>query len=891
MSEIAATFSSRASKGIGSQVADWSAGDFSFHLYHSLFISTSGDIIATGSDSSGCVVNVDGLSGKKFACAGTYTSIVQNADNSFTHYGSNTTYGGQTAVDNWDGISGVDLMAIGHSWAGIILSDGTVDIIGLHTDTGWNSITGAKDIIGGEYHYFVVRGDGTVYADLLPGKTNYGDVLTCVSSWTNIEKISGNNYSTFGIETDGTLHKDSFNSTVIPTAWQSYGDIIDLAATYEMLLIVRTDGTVESAGTDSDGIFAAVATWTDIVRIEMCYVTFSIIGLKSDGSFVSAGSNNYNQIDVGGIDIYPKILGASTANSAYVEGVQTRPASMYTDHAIMINRDGTCVGCGNSANSQIAVSGWAGIIQVTTADGISAGLQDDLTVVVTGLDRGPGALTVPPTWTDIVFITSGYQDIIGVDSNGDCYWAGVDGYNQLSDMISANGFSDIIEVAASRYFTVGLKSDGTCVFGGTDVYGVKASVEAWTDIIHIEAGLYNCAGVDSSGNAFLVGNDPYSDNARVSALTDVSRLTVDGTAATWTAALADGSCVNGGHPSFRSTISAWSGVTYIATAYFFSWGLSPSKDRCYSSNSDYGNTAGPCMEALTGLSDPDYILQTVYLADPFIQTYSPGLANEPPAYAQTFTHVINTSRGAFREPFSAETLVLSSLPGSFSVLIEQELPSFTATASLHELFYGGFVGTKINSQTIGAAEITYNMVSAETHKANGIIGVGFSFKSRNFYPSRITDCYLEDSNGLSISPLSITIQYSGRSDTTYAIFPLPYDDGKLFEALAIPPIDIKSGGDIIFSFSNYFSDDYIGGNSQAFILTCRGFDTMRLPASVSTPVPIDKKIFTGSEAIIIAGAFDIVPGDVVTAGDNSPITVSAASIIINNKEPRSIIYG
>ena len=87
-------------------------------------------------------------------------------------------------------------------------------------------------------------------------------------------------------------------------------------------------------------------------------------------------------------------------------------------------------------------------------------------------------------------ISAGYSHTVGLKSDGTVVAVG-DNYNGRCDV---EGWTDIVDISATRYLTVGLKSDGTVVVAGDRNYAKE-----WTDIVDISAGNYHIAGLKSDG--------------------------------------------------------------------------------------------------------------------------------------------------------------------------------------------------------------------------------------------------------------------------------------------------------------------------------------------------------------------------------------------------------
>ncbi len=89
------------------------------------------------------------------------------------------------------------------------------------------------------------------------------------------------------------------------------------------------------------------------------------VGLKTDGTVVAVGLNNYGQCNVGG-------------------WTDIRQVSAGLVHTVGLKTDGMVVAMGASANGECNVGGWTDIVQVSAGGDHTVGLKTDGTVVAVG---------------------------------------------------------------------------------------------------------------------------------------------------------------------------------------------------------------------------------------------------------------------------------------------------------------------------------------------------------------------------------------------------------------------------------------------------------------------------------------------------------------------------
>jgi len=570
---------------------------------------------------------------------------------------------------------------------------------------------------------------------------------------------------------------------------------------------------------------------------------------------------------------------------------------MWKNHLVAINLDGSCVGCGATDNNQIAVNGWSDIFQLATADRLTVGLKEDGTCVTTGLNWGSEATSVPPTWSNIIFIACGNQSVFGVDTNGDIFACGQDsGQGEVTDATAVNGFVDLIEVAAGQYHSIGLKADGTCVVAGGSVDSIKTTVEAWTGIVHVESQGRIAVGVKGDGTAVYAGKDTYGTKAHLESLTNVARVFVDQAYQDWIAVHNDGTTSNDGHPNFTNSTSGWTDVEWAAAAQFWWWGWSPSIDQSWSTQDDYTNIAGNCAEALTGLKEPnpeppvppslffgETVSHTTLLGIPILPVMQPVVP--------TYTAVAVIHDPTFTLPTSAPTLTQQkSLGLPVVAFISKSLTCSHSTVS-GTVVPSDWAETFFQTRGLSDAKQVLTKLTAPTFAHTESFRQALGFESRDIFAGSLSKCTLEDSVGKQLAPLSIDIQYSGKNSTVHMVISLPFATVKTFMSGLVLPLFIKSNGNPVFKIQEFETSEYLGGASKSYLMTVKNFAVVRLPGEITTPPATRVSPLISSLSIDIPDAFDIIPGDTLSAGKLPKVVVSAASIHIKDNESRSVVYG
>lgn len=250
-------------------------------------------------------------------------------------------------ISNWKDIVSVS-MGAGHCVG--VQADGSVVCVGIDEYcadcSGWEDITA---VAAGGYHTVGLREDGTVVA------TGQGDYGQCeVDGWKNIIGVAAGAFFTAGLRFDGkvliTPIRTVESARTSPLAQieqtnlilreleeklkpvQQWKDIIAIAAGESYLLGLKEDGTVVSAGVDSFGR-CDVSAWTDIVSIAAG--SMMSVGVLSDGTVVTAGtmqSNFFNSVPTVGVtntESLDEVLGRLTKEEKIVSASITISNELY----------------------------------------------------------------------------------------------------------------------------------------------------------------------------------------------------------------------------------------------------------------------------------------------------------------------------------------------------------------------------------------------------------------------------------------------------------------------------------------------------------------------------------------------------------------------------------
>ena len=251
-----------------------------------------------------------------------------------------------------------------------------------------------------------------------------------------------------------------------------------IAAGYNYTIGLKNDGTLISAGSNDSGQ-CDISDWKDIVAVSAG--NRQTVGIKSDGTVVAAGSNDYGECN---IEDWKDIKQIS-AGHCYTVGLKN---------------DGTVIVTGSGDYGQCGVTSWKEIVSISAGFTHTVGLKSDGTVVAVG-NNNDGQCDVS-NWKDIVAVSSGDYHTVGLKSDGTVVAVG----NNDDGQCDVSNWKDIVAVSSRGTYTVGLKSDGTVVATGENNYG-QCDVSNWKDIVAISSGNCHTVGLKSDGTVVAAGNN------------------------------------------------------------------------------------------------------------------------------------------------------------------------------------------------------------------------------------------------------------------------------------------------------------------------------------------------------------------------------------------------
>ncbi|MBO5043122.1 MAG: hypothetical protein J6D87_09165 [Clostridia bacterium] len=178
-----------------------------------------------------------------------------------------------------------------------------------------------------------------------------------------------------------------------------------------------------------------------------------------------------------------------------------------TAHILALHKDGTVSADGNNVGGCCRVSEWKGVTSIVAGKYHSLGLCEDGRVLFAGWNvHGQGNVS---EWRQIRLLRSTDTYTVGVAHDGKIYASG----NQLPfdpQALDANEWSDLLDLAVSKYHMVGLRKDGRVVAAGAvDAHDVSG----WRGVRAIAAGEGFTVGLCYGGRVLATGQNQWGQCA------------------------------------------------------------------------------------------------------------------------------------------------------------------------------------------------------------------------------------------------------------------------------------------------------------------------------------------------------------------------------------------
>lgn len=282
--------------------------------------------------------------------------------------------------------------------------------------------------------------------------------------------------------------------------WHEYFEYSSVALGSNHVAILKSDGTVVAFGNNDYGQ-CNVEGWTDI--IEIVAGNKHTAGLKADGTVVVTGDNESNQLAVGKEVNVVDITASAEATWFLMADGSAGLRGLYRIGDYFIT----------TLNEISYVSTWEHQGMCVFPDG---------SVVATGNCMW----YKDPSFKDANANKAFFSDelIVIVNNSGELEFKGTENYN-YEYYKDAKDWYGIRDLRLEHYYIIGLRYDGTVVATGANDNDDEPAcrVEDWSDVVEIETNANVTVGLRSDGTLLVAGEwDGLEDEIRA-----VSNVMVD----------------------------------------------------------------------------------------------------------------------------------------------------------------------------------------------------------------------------------------------------------------------------------------------------------------------------------------------------------------------------
>lgn len=278
----------------------------------------------------------------------------------------------------------------------------------------------------------IVTNNGTVKT---AGKNGYGQLN--VETWENIISVDIYGTLTIGLQQNGDAKiAGTYNKKEISNL-SVWSDLIDIAAGEQFVVGLKSDGTVIADGHNGDGQIN-VNNWSQVIAIDAG--SRFTVGLTEDGELLFAGFDNGQADKYNNLSEEQKKEWQDVVNITASGGEKGGRGG---GHTVGLKSNGTLVAVGDNEYGQCDFSDiikWSNIVKVAAGDWYTVGLKSDGTVVITG-ENLPGNKYIDEnilnTYTNIVDIAAGYGQTLLLTDKGEiiCF-----GFNDDGKCTDINGY-------------------------------------------------------------------------------------------------------------------------------------------------------------------------------------------------------------------------------------------------------------------------------------------------------------------------------------------------------------------------------------------------------------------------------------------------------------------
>ncbi len=278
--------------------------------------------------------------------------------------------------------SNVRQVAVGDEHAAVVFFDGSVDYVGNTWLYYATDFTDVKSITIGYNTIYAIKNDGSY------DRTGNNDYTQChLNCWTDLKHIEYTGRAIIGLKNDGSCVAagDNYDYHQLEIEQEQYSETWRW---YNMKAITGFPEATVGVSTNPDSYGhryqakgrqpweSQVSGWPKLDYIAIGSGAYHTMVFMEDGQMYGIGYNVYGEL---------------TFDESWTDIIQLDGGYEYS---VGLKSDGTCVACGNNEFGQCDVESWHDIVQISVNWRCTLGLKSNGTLVSCGTDWGYGALDV-----------------------------------------------------------------------------------------------------------------------------------------------------------------------------------------------------------------------------------------------------------------------------------------------------------------------------------------------------------------------------------------------------------------------------------------------------------------------------------------------------------------
>lgn len=254
-----------------------------------------------------------------------------------------------------------------------------------------------------------------------------------VKRWEHIISIDAYGCLTIGLKETGEVEVAGICDGRQINDLENWKEITDVAAGERFIVGLKRGGTLIADGHGDDGQLN-VKDWEHVIAIDAGW-SFTV-ALTEDRELLFAGIDNGQETEFQEHkDEWKDVVNISASGGGGNSDCRGK------GHTVGLKSDGTVVAVGDNDYGQCDVSEWSDIVKVATGDWYTVGLKADGTVLITG-ENFPGSRYIDEEelekCTDIVDIAAGFGQTICLKGDGTIIAFGFDDDNKCSGTLKWN---------------------------------------------------------------------------------------------------------------------------------------------------------------------------------------------------------------------------------------------------------------------------------------------------------------------------------------------------------------------------------------------------------------------------------------------------------------------